>query len=81
MTAGIFIFRIIHLILILVNRSIFLEDYLIKIVLSIQIGFLKPMVKKFEQVSNKTILCSGTVLGNYENIKEYLFLMKKYFRL
>ena len=36
------------------------------------------MVKKsIEQVSNKTILCSGTVLGNYENIKEYLFLMKK----
>ena len=59
--------------------NFFLEDYLIKDCPFNSNWIIKPMVKKYEQVSNKTILCSGTVLGNYENIKEYLFLMKKIF--
>jgi len=58
--------------------NFFLEDYLIKNCPFNSNWILKTYgKKKYEQVSNKTILCSGTVLGNYENIKEYLFLMKK----
>ena len=33
--------------------------------------------KEYEKISNKIILCSGTVLGNEKKIKEYLNLMKK----
>ncbi len=31
--------------------------------------------KELKKISKKTILCSGTVLGNFKKIKEYLSLM------
>lgn len=33
---------------------------------------------EFKKISNKTILCSGTVLGKFEKIKEYLNIMNKH---
>tara|TARA_B100000963_G_scaffold361564_1_gene397735 strand:- start:42 stop:854 length:813 start_codon:yes stop_codon:yes gene_type:complete len=56
--------------------NFFLEDQLIK-----NCPFNSNWIKKtygkeaFESISNKTILCSGTVLGQYSKIKEYLELI------
>ena len=57
--------------------NFFLEDHLIKNCSYNSNWIIKTYGKsEFEKVSNKTILCSGTVLGNYEKIKEYLNLIK-----
>ena len=63
------------------NGSInfFLEDHQIKNCPYNSNWIIKTYGKKeFDLISNKIILCSGTVLGNYLKIKEYLSLMKNY---
>ena len=58
--------------------NFFLEDNLIKNCPFNSNWILKTYGKKgFKQIFDKTILCSGTVLGKSEKIKEYLLLMKK----
>ena len=58
--------------------NFFLEDYQIKKCPYNSNWIIKTYGKKeYEKISNKIILCSGTVLGNEKKIKEYLNLMKK----
>ncbi len=53
--------------------NFFLEDYKIKNCPYNSNWLIKTYGKnEFEKISNKTILCSGTVLGSYKKIKEYL---------
>ncbi len=57
--------------------NFFLEDYQIKNCSYNSNWIIKTYGKiAFEQICNKTILCSGTVLGKNEKIKEYLNLLK-----
>jgi hypothetical protein len=59
--------------------NFFLEDFKIKNCPYNSNWIIKTYGKKeFDQISNKTILCSGTVLGESEKIKEYLKLITKY---
>lgn len=59
--------------------NFFLEDHIIKDCPYNSNWILKTYGKsKFDMMSEKTILCSGTVLGNYNKIKEYLHLMNNY---
>jgi len=59
--------------------NFFLEDYLIKDCPFNSNWIIKTYgISKFNQISNKTILCSGTVLGTSEKIEEYLNLIMKY---
>ena len=63
------------------NGSInfFLEDFKIKNCPYNSNWIIKTYGKKeFDQISDKTILCSGTVLGEGEKIKDYLKLITKY---
>ena len=58
--------------------NFFLEDKQIKECPYNSNWIIKTYGKKvFNNIGNKTILCSGTVLGKSEKIKEYLYLMKK----
>ena len=58
--------------------NFFLEDYLIKDCPFNSNWIIKTYgKKKFDKVAENTILCSGTVLGEYKKIKEYLSLMKE----
>ena len=62
-------------------RSInfFLEDYRIKDCPYNSNWILKTYGKiEYDNISDKTILCSGTVLGSNNKILEYLDLLKKY---
>ncbi|MDC0952937.1 hypothetical protein OAR89_04165 [Pelagibacteraceae bacterium] len=57
--------------------NFFLEDYLIKDCPYNSNWIIKVYGKnEFEKIANKTILCSGTVLGKNEKIVEYLNLIK-----
>ncbi|MDC0524555.1 hypothetical protein OAN82_00220 [Pelagibacteraceae bacterium] len=57
--------------------NFFLEDYKIKRCPYNSNWIIKTYGKsEFDKILNKTILCSGTVLGKYEKIQEYLNLMK-----
>tara|TARA_B100000767_G_scaffold251711_1_gene254930 strand:- start:1737 stop:2543 length:807 start_codon:yes stop_codon:yes gene_type:complete len=59
--------------------NFFLEDYIIKNCPYNSNWVIKTYGKtEFNYIADKTILCSGTVLGEGEKIKEYLNLMKKY---
>jgi hypothetical protein len=59
--------------------NFFLEDHPIKECPYNSNWIVKTYGKKeFEKISNKTILCSGTVLGEFEKIKEYLNIMKSH---
>jgi len=59
--------------------NFFLEDYRIKDCPYNSNWLIKTYGKiAFEGISDKTILCSGTVLGTSSKIKEYLSLLKKY---
>ena len=59
--------------------NFFLEDYQIKDCPYNSNWLIKTYGKAaFDDISDKTILCSGTVLGSSKEIKEYLSLLKKY---
>lgn len=56
--------------------NFFLEDYQIKNCPYNSNWIIKTFGQiEFSKISNETILCSGTVLGNYNKINEYLGLM------
>lgn len=58
--------------------SFFLEDYKIKDCPYNSNWLIKTYGQdEYDNISNKTILCSGTVLGSYEKINEYLNLIQK----
>ena len=58
--------------------NFFLEDFIIENCPFNTNWIVKTYGKeKFDKIAKKTILCSGTVLGNQKKIKEYLFLMCK----
>lgn len=59
--------------------NFFLEDYQIR-KCPYNSNWINKIYGKdeFEKISSKTILCSGTVLGDFYKIKEYLNLMKEY---
>ena len=58
--------------------NFFLEDQKIKNCQFNKNWIIKTYGKdEFNKVADKTILCSGTVLGNHKKIKEYLLLMCK----
>ena len=57
--------------------NFFLEDKKIKDCPYNSNWILKTYGKKiYDNINHKTILCSGTVLGSYKKIKEYLHLIK-----
>ena len=59
--------------------NFFLEDYLIKDCPYNSNWIIKTYGQnEFKRISNNTILCSGTVLGQNRNIKQYLNLLSKY---
>ena len=59
--------------------NFFLEDHQIKDCPYNSNWIIKTYGKlEYDNISNKTILCSGTVLGMNEKVKEYLNLMKNY---
>jgi hypothetical protein len=59
--------------------NFFLEDYLIKDCPYNSNWIIKTYGQdKFKKISNNTILCSGTVLGQNQDIKHYLNLISKY---
>jgi hypothetical protein len=59
--------------------NFFLEDYPIKNCPYNSNWIIKTYgQKEFDHISNNTILCSGTVLGKHEKIRQYLNLMKNY---
>tara|TARA_B110000967_G_C18865305_1_gene552372 strand:+ start:1289 stop:2092 length:804 start_codon:yes stop_codon:yes gene_type:complete len=59
--------------------NFFLEDYQIKDCPYNSNWLIKTYGKiAFDSISDKTILCSGTVLGSSSKIREYLSLLKKY---
>jgi|TARA_B110001452_G_scaffold225244_1_gene199162 hypothetical protein len=59
--------------------NFFLEDHQIKDCPYNSNWIIKTYGKlEYDNISNKTILCSGTVLGKNEKVKEYLNLMKNY---
>ena len=59
--------------------NFFLEDYKIKDCPYNSNWILKTYGKiEYDNISDKTILCSGTVLGSNNKILEYLDLLKKY---
>ena len=59
--------------------NFFLEDYKIGKCPYNSNWIIKTYGKlEFEKISDKTILCSGTVLGKFEKIQEYLNLMKSH---
>ena len=56
-----------------------MEDYRIKDCPYNSNWILKTYGKiEYDNISDKTILCSGTVLGSNNKILEYLDLLKKY---
>ena len=58
--------------------NFFLEDYKIKDCPHNSNWIIKTYGNdEYNSISEKTILCSGTVLGNSKNIKEYLDLLSK----
>ena len=58
------------------DLNFFLEDYLIKNCPYNSNWIIKTYgMKEYDKIYNKTILCSGTVLGGIEEIKKYLKLI------